>query len=48
MTEQHCKNCNRLLFVECNGIKSIKIKDIEYSIDGYITVICKCKQINKF
>lgn len=48
MTKVTCKNCGRLLFVESNGTKLIKMKDIEYNINGYITVICKCKTINKF
>jgi len=48
MIKNHCKNCGRLLFIESNGIKSIVIKNIEYNINGYITVICKCKTINEF
>jgi RNase P subunit RPR2 len=48
MIEKRCKNCNRLLFIEQNGIKQIKANNIEYSFNGYITVICKCRTINKF
>lgn len=48
MTEKRCSRCSRLLLIEKNGIKQIKANNIEYSVNGTITVICKCGTINKF
>lgn len=46
--ENRCKQCNRLLFVETDGIKQIRVDNIEYKINGTIQIVCKCKQLNKF
>jgi RNase P subunit RPR2 len=46
--EKRCKGCNRLLLIQSGGIKQIKCNNIEYNVNGYITVVCKCGTINKF
>ena len=47
MIEKRCSRCQRLLLIEKSGVKQIKANNIEYSVNGSITVICKCKQVNK-
>jgi hypothetical protein len=46
--EKRCKKCNRLLFIETNGIKQIKSNNITYNVNGTIEIECKCKFKNVF
>jgi len=46
--EKRCINCKRLLLIDNNGIKTIKANNIEYTLNGIITVVCKCGKTNKF
>lgn len=45
---KRCLKCDRLLFIQVGDVKKIKSNNIEYHVNGSITVICKCNTINKF
>lgn len=46
--EKRCIVCNRLLFIENDGVKQIKTDNIEYRFSGMVHIICKCGKVNKF